>query len=94
MWSQGDVLSYPLLVSRITGEKGYDLGDLTQLLRKDQRVELQTLIKRVVDGFRFLGNPSELEALLLGDQEKEMQNHADRLMEHIRKMHRIDDASP
>jgi predicted nucleotidyltransferase component of viral defense system len=85
MWNQGDSLSYATLASRVTSAKDYDVGDLTQLLRKDQRVELATLTKRVVEGFKFLGNLSEIEARLVQDKERKESDCATQLIEQLRE---------
>jgi hypothetical protein len=36
------------------GAGDYDVADLATILRKDQRPDLDKMMKRVVDGFRFL----------------------------------------
>jgi predicted nucleotidyltransferase component of viral defense system len=50
LWNQRDALSYQRLAKRLEEATDYDVGDLTELLRKDQRADLATLIKRVVEG--------------------------------------------
>jgi len=86
LWNQRDALSYEGLTKRIEEATDYDAGDLTQLLRKDQRVELTTLIKRVVAGYRFLGNQTELESKLTNDKGKNAQAEADQLIAELRQV--------
>lgn len=62
LWNQRDTLSYDRLTKRIQEATDYDIRDLTELLRKDQRADLATLINRVVEGYRFLTNLTELES--------------------------------
>jgi Nucleotidyl transferase AbiEii toxin, Type IV TA system len=80
LWSQHDALSYERLAKRIEEATDYDVGDLTQLLRKDQHSDLATLVKRVVEGYRSLNNLTELESRLANDKAKEAQAEADRLI--------------
>jgi predicted nucleotidyltransferase component of viral defense system len=68
LWdSDGPNLDYGRFRERITGAGDYDVGDLTTLLRRDQRPYLDQMIRRVVDGFRFLGDLTDLERNLAGD---------------------------
>jgi predicted nucleotidyltransferase component of viral defense system len=85
LWKQRDALSYERLAKRIEEATDYDVGDLTQLLRKDQRVELSTLIKRVVGGYRFLSNLIELESKLTHDEAEKTQAEANQLIAQLRQ---------
>jgi hypothetical protein len=68
LWdSDGSNLGYGRFRERITGAGDYDVADLTTLLRRDQRPDLGQMIQRVVDGFRFLGDLTDLERNLAGD---------------------------
>ncbi len=80
LWNQRDALNYAQLAKRIEEATDYDIADLTQLLRKDQRADLATLIKRVVEGYRFLNNLTEIESKLTSDSSKKVQAEADQLV--------------
>jgi predicted nucleotidyltransferase component of viral defense system len=85
LWNQRDALSYQRLTKRLEDATDYDVGDLTELLRKDQRADLATLIKRVVEGYRFLGNLTELETQLANDKAGQAQAQADQLTSELRQ---------
>jgi len=89
LWKQRDALSYERLAKRIEEATEYDVGDLTQLLRKDQRIELAALIKRVVGGYRFLSNLTELESKLTHDEAEKAQAEADQLIAQLRQKPRV-----
>ena len=59
-------------------------GTSPSLPRKDQRADLATLIKRVVEGYRFLSNLTELESKLANDKTGKAQAEADRLTQELR----------
>jgi predicted nucleotidyltransferase component of viral defense system len=61
-------LDYAQFAAQIEGGKDYDLRELENLLRKDQRPDLKAMISRVKDGFRFLGQMSDLESKLARDK--------------------------
>jgi predicted nucleotidyltransferase component of viral defense system len=86
LWNQRDALNYAQLAKRIEEATDYDIADLTQLLRKDQRADLPVLIKRVVEGYRFLNNLTELESLLTSDMSKKAQAEADQLAASLHQM--------
>jgi predicted nucleotidyltransferase component of viral defense system len=68
LWnSDGAGLDYGHFRERVTDGGDYDIGDLTSLLRKDQKPDLKDMIRRVVDGYRFLDNPTEIEKVLAAD---------------------------
>jgi predicted nucleotidyltransferase component of viral defense system len=79
LWSQREALDYIRIVERIRNHADYDVGDLTTLLRKDQRPDLSRLIERVVSGYRFLGDLTELERLVAADIAGRRQDLASRL---------------
>ena len=89
LWNQRDALNYERLTKRIEEATDYDVGDLTELLRKDQRADLATLIKRVVAGYRFLSNLTELESKLANDKAGKAQAEANQLTEELRPAPRI-----
>jgi hypothetical protein len=84
LWSQGDTLDYGALVRRIQCGTDYDIPDLTMLLRKDQRPELDKLIERVVEGYRFLADIGPLERALIGDTSMKARSDAERLSSELR----------
>jgi hypothetical protein len=61
-------LDYAHFAAQIGGGKDYDLRELENLLRKDQRPDLKAMISRVKDGFRFLAQMSGLESKLAQDK--------------------------
>jgi predicted nucleotidyltransferase component of viral defense system len=79
LWgSNGPNLDYGQFRDRITNGD-YDVAELASLLRKDQRPDLDQMIQRVVDGFRFLGDLTELEKLLARDEARRMNSEAEKL---------------
>lgn len=69
LWeSDKDNLDYDTFAAQIEGGKEYDLNDLTNLLRKDQRADLNGMIRRTKDGFRFLGQLTDLEKKITKDK--------------------------
>lgn len=69
LWNSGGVgLDFDALRQNIEGGADYDVGDLRNLLRKDQTPDLPTMIRRVVEGFQFLSALSEPERALSADR--------------------------
>lgn len=60
-------LDYATFTAQVEGGKDYDLNDLTNLLRKDQRPNLNDMIRRAKDGFRFLEQLTDLERTITLD---------------------------
>ena len=84
LWaSQGAGIDYSRLCSRIDGEGDYDLDDLVNLLRKDQRPALPALIERVKAGYRFLAELSAEERALAQDAVGKLQKEAGALRAKI-----------
>ena len=80
LWgSNGPNLDYGRFRERIEGAGDYDMAELSALLRKDQRPDLGEMIQRVIDEFRFLGDLTELEKLLAGDEARRMNSEAEKL---------------
>jgi predicted nucleotidyltransferase component of viral defense system len=80
LWgSDGPNLDYGRFLERITGAGDYDIAELASLLRKDQRPDLGEMIQRVVDGFTFLGELTDLEKSLAGDDARRRGADADAL---------------
>jgi len=69
LWeSDKENLDYERFATQIENGKDYDLNDLRNLLRKDQRPDLKDMIRRAKEGFRFLGQLTELERRIVQDQ--------------------------
>ena len=86
LWgSNGPNLDYGRFRERIMGAGDYDIAELATLLRKDQRPELKELIQRVVDGFRFLGEMTELEKSLAGDDKRQRRADAEALRAAVKE---------
>jgi hypothetical protein len=51
----------------VKGGGDYDIGDLTALLRRDQKPDLDRMVARVVDGYRFLADLTDGEKTLAAD---------------------------
>lgn len=68
LWNSGGVgLDYERFAARVKGGGDYDIGDLTALLRKDQKPDLGGMVARVVDGYRFLADLTDAEKMLAAD---------------------------
>lgn len=76
LWNGGgEGLDYARLCDRI--EHGdYDVDDLRNLLRRDQAPDINALKRAVIDGFRFLGDPTEVERLLAADGANRLRDEA------------------
>ncbi|OHE88895.1 MAG: hypothetical protein A3G75_01135 [Verrucomicrobia bacterium RIFCSPLOWO2_12_FULL_64_8] len=68
LWDgSGPGLDFVRFRARIESGSDYDLSDLKNLLRKDQSPDLDVMIKRVIEGFRFLDQLTEEERTLASD---------------------------
>ena len=68
LWNSGGPgLDFDRLCERVREGRDYDISDLANLLRKDQRPDLNGMIRRVIDGYRFLSDLSERERMLAED---------------------------
>ena len=68
LWNSGGAgLDYDRFAARVKGGGDYDIGDLTALLRKDQKPDLDGMVARVVDGYRFLADLTDAEKTLAAD---------------------------
>jgi predicted nucleotidyltransferase component of viral defense system len=86
LWNSGGAgLDYDLLAVRVKGGGDYDIGDLTALLRKDERPDLDGMIARVIDGFRFLADLTDAEKILAADGVQKNRKEAAALIEALRK---------
>lgn len=77
-------LNYDTFDKRIKGGGDYDIADLTNLLRRDQKPDLDGMIRRVVEGFRFLGDLKEIERALAADGSNKSRKEADELIASLR----------
>jgi predicted nucleotidyltransferase component of viral defense system len=85
LWnSGGQGLDFDLFRRRVEGGGDYDVGELRNLLRKDQTPNLNTMIRRVLDGFQFLSAMSDLEKMLAADSARRLRNEAEALRETVR----------
>ncbi len=86
LWdSDGPNLDYGRFRERIMGAGDYDIAELATLLRKDQRPDLDEMIRRVVDGFRFLGELTDLEKNLAGDDPRRRRADAEALRDAVKQ---------
>jgi predicted nucleotidyltransferase component of viral defense system len=77
LWiSGGPGLDYERFRRRIEDGRNYNLNDLRSLLRKDQNPDLAGMIARVVSGFQFLNNLTDLEKALAADQSQRLRDEA------------------
>jgi predicted nucleotidyltransferase component of viral defense system len=71
LWeSDKENLDYEGFAAQIENGKDYDVADLTNLLRRDQRPDLTDMIRRAKEGFRFLGQLTELERKIVRDKRR------------------------
>jgi predicted nucleotidyltransferase component of viral defense system len=81
LWNGGGQgLDFEIFRQRVEGGADYDIGDLRNLLRKDEAPDLAAMIKRAVDGFQFLGAMTDLERVLAADQAMQARKEAADLM--------------
>ncbi len=81
LWNSGGPgLSYDRLCEQVRGAGDYDIGDLTNLLRRDQKPDLYGMIRRVVEGFRFLADLTPTERVLAGDEMQRNRKQAEELV--------------
>jgi predicted nucleotidyltransferase component of viral defense system len=71
LWNSGGPgLDYGRFSERIKGGGDYDIADLTNLLRRDQKPDLEGMIRRVLEGFRFLADLTGAEKVVTADTER------------------------
>lgn len=83
LWNSGQELDYERFRARIMQADDYDLADLTTLLRRDQRPDLDAMIRRVIDGYRFLADLTDLERAVSTDSTKHRGGDAEALIATI-----------
>lgn len=81
LWnSTGPGFDYGRFSERVKGGADYDVADLTNLLRRDQKPDLQSMIRRVTEGFRFLSDLTEAEKTIAGDVPRKNRRAVDALI--------------
>jgi predicted nucleotidyltransferase component of viral defense system len=84
LWNHGGPgLDFERIRQRLKDGRGYDLGELRNLLRKDQVPDLDAMTKRVTDGFQFLANLTEFEKTLARDGSRRCRKEASELLRVI-----------
>lgn len=74
LWhSTGPGLDFERFRARIAERENYDIGDLRNLLRRDQTPDLDAMIKRVTTGFMFLNQLTDVEQALAADMPRRAQ---------------------
>ena len=81
LWGVGGPgLDYARFRDHLQNTKDYELGDLRNLLRKDQEPDLKGMIDGVCDRFRFLEKLTERERVLTADDAKKHSAEAEELI--------------
>jgi nucleotidyltransferase AbiEii toxin of type IV toxin-antitoxin system len=71
LWeSDKENLDYNQFAKQVEGGEDYDLNDLKNLLRKDEQPDLKTMISRVKDNYRWLGQMTNLEKKITQDSKR------------------------
>ena len=88
LWQGGGAgLDFVRFRQRIEAGDEYDLKELVNLLRKDQKPDLGKMIERVCSEFRFLEQVTEIEQRLAADSAMRLRKEAATLREELRKWH-------
>jgi predicted nucleotidyltransferase component of viral defense system len=86
LWQGGGAgLDFNRFRQRIEAGDEYDVKDLQNLLRKDQKPDLAKMIERVCAEFRFLGQLTEIEQKLAGDSAMRLRRAAALLRQELEK---------
>lgn len=81
LWNAGGPgLNFERFRERVQDRRNYDIADLEHLLRRDQNPDLETMIRQVVEGFRFLEGLTELEQVVAADQYQRCRAEATQLL--------------
>jgi predicted nucleotidyltransferase component of viral defense system len=81
LWnSEGPGLDYGRFCERVKGGADFEIAELTNLLRKDQKPDLDVMIRRVVDGYRFLADLTDAEKMLAADAGRKNRKEAEALI--------------
>jgi len=87
LWQGGGAgLDFDRFRQHIETRDEYDVKDLQNLLRKDQKPDLARLIRRVISEFWFLRNLTELEQKLAGDSAMRLRREAENLRKQLEYM--------
>ena len=71
LWeSDKENLDYNHFAKQVEGGKDYDLNELKNLLRKDEQPDLNVMIKRVTENYRWLGQTTDLERKITQDSKR------------------------
>lgn len=86
LWNDGGPgLDFERIRQRLEDGRGHDVGELRNLLRKDQVPDLNAMTQRVMNGFRFLADLTELEKTLARDGSRRCRREANELLDAIGK---------
>jgi hypothetical protein len=77
LWrSTGPGLDLQRFMARIEQRDTSNISDLRTLLRRDQNPDLEMMISRVIDGFQFLGQLTDIEKRLATDTARRARREA------------------
>lgn len=80
LWNGGGQgLSFDIFRRRVEGGADYDVGDLRNLLRREENPDLAAMIGRAIDGFQFLGTLTDLERVVAADNAHRARTEASEL---------------
>lgn len=69
LWNTGGPgLDFERFRQRVQDHRNYDIADLQHLLRRGETPDLESMIRQVVEEYKFLGGLSDLEQVLVADQ--------------------------
>lgn len=84
LWQGGGIgLDFDRFRQRVQAGDEYDVKDLQNLLRKDQKPDLAKMIGTVCSAFRFLGQLTDIERSLTEDSAMRLKKDADFLRESV-----------
>lgn len=84
LWHGGGAgLDFDRFHQRIEAGDEYDMKDLQNLLRKDQKPDLGKMIERVCSEFRFLEHLTEVEKMLANDSARRFRKEATNLLHRL-----------
>ncbi len=86
LWTVGGSLNYANLRDALLSSKDYEIGDLRNLLQKNQEPEFKAMIERVCERFRFLGELTARERALTEDSSRKLMAEAAALSDFARKL--------
>ena len=86
LWNSGGPgLAYDRFAERIKGGADCDVGDLASLLRKDQKPDLDDMMRRVLDAYRFQTDLTDAEKVLAADGARKNRKEAAALAASLRR---------